>query len=122
LTKRILTVGIAALTLAAAMAPAIGAVAQDNHYGDHADSAPMNGGGERDHVNGGGDHRGWNHGNGYGRGYGDRGYGDRGGGFGLGVVLGTYAGRPYYCRHHHHWRWNHRQDRYGYDYSRGGYC
>jgi hypothetical protein len=43
------------------------------------------------------------------------------GGLALGVALGTYGGRPYYCRHHHHWRWSHRRHAYVYDYN-GGYC
>ena len=37
-----------------------------------------------------------------------------------GAALGSYGGRPYYCRHHHHWRWSHRLGRYVYDYR--NYC
>ncbi len=61
------------------------------------------------------------------RGYGGSGYGGRGYGYGgvgagvaLGAALGSYAGHPYYCRHHHHWRWNPYAHRYV-SWS-GGYC
>ena len=41
-------------------------------------------------------------------------------GVALGAALGYYGGHPYYCRHHHHWRWSYRLGRYVYDYR--NYC
>jgi hypothetical protein len=63
--------------------------------------APHLGGGG--HQGGGGHHSG---GRGSHGGYGDRGgYGGGGlvAGLALGSILGTYEGRPYYCRGHRHW-------------------
>jgi hypothetical protein len=39
----------------------------------------------------------------------------------LGAILGYYAGHPYYCHHHRHWRWSNYYGRYVY-YNGGGYC
>jgi hypothetical protein len=111
MTSRLFTAAVAALSLVTAVAPAMDAMAQGHHSG---------GGGGR--GGGGGGFRG-------GGGGGYRGGGGRGGGFGagaligglaLGTALGYYAGRPYYCRHHHHWRWSPYYHRYV--YYNGGYC
>ena len=88
--------GLAVLALLAATAPAVNVLAQDRGQ-DHRD------GGQQQY-------------DGRDRGRGDdRGRNDGGafiGGVALGAVLGTYAGHPYYCRDHHHWRWSNRQHRY----------
>ncbi len=54
----------------------------------------------------------------------DRGRGEAGliGGLALGAALGVYAGHPYYCRQHHHWRWSRRRHRYVSVTSRGHDC
>jgi hypothetical protein len=95
--KRTLLGGLAVLTLLAAAAPTASALAQDHRGGDRRD------GGHRD---------------------GDRGRGDGAfiGGLALGAALGSYAGHPYYCRNHHHWRWSIRLHRYVAVTSRGHYC
>ena len=41
-------------------------------------------------------------------------------GLAVGALLGNYAGHPYYCRHHHHWRWSPYYGRYV--YYNGAYC
>ncbi|HEY3887041.1 MAG TPA: hypothetical protein VGL73_00600 [Caulobacteraceae bacterium] len=92
MTSRYLTGAIAALSLVTAVAPATDAAAQFRHGG-------------------------------YDRGRGGRGFpaGAFIGGLALGSALGYYAGRPYYCRNHHHWRWSPYYHRYVY-YYQGGYC
>jgi len=99
-SSRLLTAAIAALSLGVAMAPAFDAFAQDHH--------------DRGGDNRGGDNRGGDrHDEGRGR--------DATGalitGMAIGAALGSYNGRPYYCRNHHHWRWSHRLGRYVYDYN-----
>jgi hypothetical protein len=100
MTSRFITAAVAAISLVTAVAPAVDAVAQPYHGGP----------------------------GGYGYRGGPRGgYGYRGnnagaliGGLALGAALGYYAGRPYYCRNHRHWRWSAYYQRYV--YYNGGYC
>ncbi len=93
------------------------------HYGGEDGRGRVHGGrgdGHRDRGKQGG---------GYGGGYRGGSYGYRHGyrndglvhGIMLGAAIGSYGGRPYYCRHHRHWRWNRRWHRYVY-FPRGGYC
>jgi len=98
MAPRHLTAAMAALVFIGATAPAVGALAADHQGG------------------GGGYYRG-------GGGYGYRGGGGGGlvAGLALGAALGYYAGHPYYCRDHRHWRWNPYYGRYVYYYG-GGYC
>jgi len=108
-----------------------GGAGQQVHGGGGAQQ-PHGGGGQQVHGSGGQQaHRdGGDHGRVPTGGFGGErrgGYNGRGngggfiGGLALGAILGNYAGRPYYCRNHHHWRWSNRQQRYVY-YYRGGYC
>jgi len=122
MAPRHLTAAMAALVFIGATAPAVGALAADHQGGGgggHAAAAGHAGGHSAGGYRGGG-------GGGYYRGGG--GYGYRGGGGGglvaglaLGAALGYYAGHPYYCRDHRHWRWNPYYGRYVYYYG-GGYC
>ena len=103
MSSRLLTAAVAALTLGVAMAPALDAYAQDYHNRGGDQRGDYRGRDSRDHR-------------------GDRGRGrDATGalitGMALGAALGSYSGRPYYCRNHHHWRWSHRLGRYVYDYN-----
>jgi hypothetical protein len=106
MTSRFITAAVAALSLVTAVAPAVNAVAQPRHGG----------------PGGYGFHGGYPGGYGYrgGRGYRGNDAGALIGGLALGAALGYYAGRPYYCRNHRHWRWNPYYHRYV--YYNGGYC
>jgi hypothetical protein len=99
MTSRLMTAAVAALSLMTAVAPATDAFAQhwrgDNGY-----------------------HGGYNRG--YNRGYRGNPAGAILGGLALGAALGYYAGHPYYCRNHRHWRWSPYYHRYV--YYNGGYC
>ena len=95
--KRTLLGGLAVLTLLAAAAPAVSVMAQDHRDGDRHDGDHRDGGRGRDE-------------------------GAFIGGIALGAALGSYAGHPYYCRDHHHWRWSNRQHRYVSVTSRGHSC
>ena len=106
--KRTLVGGLAALTLLAAAAPAASVLAQDHRDGGQQQYGDRRDGDRRD---------------------GDRRDGERGrndgafiGGLALGAALGSYAGHPYYCRNHHHWRWSARLHRYVSVASRGHRC
>jgi hypothetical protein len=132
MTSRLFTAAVAALSLITAVAPAMDAMAQGHHSGGGGHSAGGGGGGRGGGGGSGGGGRGGGGGGGYhgGGGGGYRGGGYRGGGgygagaliggLALGTALGYYAGRPYYCRGHHHWRWSPYYHRYV--YYNGGYC
>jgi hypothetical protein len=114
LTSRIFTAAVAALTLLGAAASSVSALAQP--------PGPTGGNHSHGSTGGGGTHTAAV-GGGHGGGGGYRGHGGGGGGIGafgagivLGAVLGNYAGHPYYCRGHHHWRWSNRRQEYVYDY------
>jgi hypothetical protein len=131
MTSRTLTAAIAALTLFGAAAPAIDASAQDHHGGGEHHGGGGGGGGDHHGGGGGGGFGGGYHGGGgygggyhggggYGGGYRDGGDGGVLAGLALGAALGYYAGHPYYCREHRHWRWSRRYHHYV--YYDGGYC
>ncbi|WP_353226534.1 hypothetical protein [Novosphingobium sp.] len=105
-------------------APAMAQQQGDGHPGggqDHRDNGRGHDNGRGpDHNRGRGPDRGGDRGFGH-RGFDNRGFDNRGRGFAFGVVLGTYGGRPYYCRNHRHWRWSNRQQRYVYA-TRRAYC
>jgi hypothetical protein len=106
MSSRFLQAAVAALSLVCAAAPAIDAHAQFRHApggfrpGGFRAGPGFRGGPE-----------------GYHRGFGP---GPVIGALALGAALGYYAGHPYYCRHHHHWRWSPYYQRYVYVYD--GYC
>jgi hypothetical protein len=113
LTSRIFTAAVAALTLLGAAASSVSALAQPPGPtgGNHSHGSTGGGGTHTAAVGGhggGGSYRG--------HGGGGNGIGAFGAGIVLGAVLGNYAGHPYYCRGHHHWRWSNRRQEYVYDY------
>jgi hypothetical protein len=95
MTSRLMTAAVAAISLITAVAPAAEAVAQYHHGG-------------------------YGYNRGYNRGYRGNPAGAILGGLALGAALGYYAGHPYYCRNHRHWRWSSYYQRYV--YYNGGYC
>jgi len=122
MTSRLFTAAVAALSLVTAVAPAMDAMAQGHHSGGgggHSGGGGGRGGGGGGGFRGGGG-GGYRGGGGGYRGGGGYGAGALIGGLALGTALGYYAGRPYYCRHHRHWRWSPYYHRYS--YYDGGYC
>jgi len=119
MTSRLFTAAVAALSLVTAVAPAMDAVAQGHHNTGGGGHSSGGGGGGGGRGGGGGGYHG---GGGYrgGRGGGGFGAGALIGGLALGAALGSYAGHPYYCRNHRHWRWSPYYRRYV--YYNGGYC
>ncbi len=112
-------VTLSALGLAAGVLPVAPAVAQHQSEahggggGGHGGGGQMHGGGGGGHG-GGGQMHGYRGGHGYGGGYG-------GARAGWGRGFGYYAGYPWYCREHRHWRWSRRLQTYVY-WTGGGYC
>jgi len=108
---------LAALGLSGTVLAASPAMAQE-HGGRHGSGGGHAGGDNR----GGGHGGGGNHAHDGHSGGGDRGgRGYRGGHPEWGGALGYYAGYPWYCREHRHWRWSNRRQAYVYS-TRGGYC
>ena len=124
MTSRLLKAVMAAAIVFGSIAPAMDAQAQHNRSGRTSGPSFRSAGPSVRSVgpsfrSGGPSFRG---GPGY-RGYGYNGYNNNGAliaGLALGAALGYYAGHPYYCRHHHHWRWSRYYQRYVYVYD--GYC
>lgn len=121
---RKLTMAVATLGLGFFALPVTSMAQHDNgqHGGGGRDGGPSGGhqgGGDRGGNDHGGDHGGDRGRGGYGGDRGRGGYGGGGAGFGMGVMLGYYAGHPYYCRHHRHWRWSNRRQAYVYVYRNG---
>jgi hypothetical protein len=108
--SRTLTMFLVMLGLVAGAMPASSALAQDRHQGPGQHNGGQHDGGDR-HA--GGPRHGDRGRHGAGPYWRNR-HDARGPGFGLGIVIGTYGGRPFYCRNHRHWRWNYRLQRYVY--------